>query len=226
MWNSQIKHAWNYVALGDSFTWGFVDLYAGYIEADLGARVTIHNFSVGGQGSDELLKSLREDKSLRALLQTAEVTTFMIPMTYFKEPSIAYINGGDSANQEGMRAAFDLYRRDADGIFMELLSLRKPLEAILRVMDCYLPPFLFWEWKKTGAFEQLKVWWDAFNGHVAQLAAEYHIPLARVREVFNGTSGETNPVEYIGEDGWHTNERGAERIAKLHRELGYAPLIS
>jgi hypothetical protein len=147
-------------------------------------------------------------------------------MAYFKEPSIAYIDSGDLANQEGMCSAFDLYQRDANGIFSELLSLRKPSEAIIRVMDCYLPPFLFGEWKKAGAFEQLKVWWDAFNGHVAQLVAEYHIPLVCVREALNGASGETNPVEYIGEDGWHTNERGAARIAKLHRELGYAPLTS
>jgi hypothetical protein len=216
----------DYVALGDSFIWGFVDLYAAHIESDLNLPVTLHNFSAGGQGSQELLASLREIESLRVLLRSADVITFMIPMAHFKQPSIDFINGGDLDNQAGMRAAFDLYRRDADEIFAELLSLRKPSEAMLRVMDCYLPPFLFGEWKKAGAFAQLKVWWDAFNGHVAQLATEYHIPLAHVREAFNGMSGEVNPLEFISEDGWHANESGAALIAELHRELGYAPITS
>lgn len=224
MMNKQVKHEWNYVALGDSFTWGFVDLYAAHIESDLGARVRLHNFSAGGQRSDEFLNTLRGDKKLRGLLRNAAVITFMIPMAHFKEPSMAYVNGGDLKDQEGMRAAFDLYQHDAGGIFSELLSLRNPSEAILRVMDCYLPPFLFGEWKKAGVFEQLKVWWDAFNGNVAQLAREFHIPLARVREAFNGADGDANPLELIGEDGWHTNERGAALIAQIHRELGYAPL--
>jgi lysophospholipase L1-like esterase len=215
-----------YVALGDSFTWGFVDLYAAHIESDLGVRVNLRNSSVGGQRSDELLESLREDEPLRALLHNADVITFMIPMAHFQEPSIAYVNGGDWGNQEGMRAAFALYQRDADGIFVGLLSLRKPSETILRVMDCYLPPFLIEEWNKHGAYAPLRGWWDAFNRHVARLASEYVIPLARVRDAFNGISGDENPVEYIGEDGWHTNARGAARIAELHRDLGYAPLAS
>jgi lysophospholipase L1-like esterase len=214
-----------YVALGDSFTWGFVELFAAHIETDLGARVTLHNFSAGGQGSDELLDAVRSDEKLREHLCKADAITFMIPMSHFKEPSIAYVSGGDFSNQEGMRAAFGLYRRDADGVFAELLSLRKPCEAILRVMDCYLPPFLFGEWKKTGVFEQLKVWWDAFNGHVARLSREQNIPLARVRDAFNGANGDRGPLEFIGGDGWHTNERGAALIADLHRELGYSPLV-
>ena len=215
-----------YVALGDSFTWGFVEAYMASIESDLGTQVSLHNFSTGGHRSDDLLASLCGNESLRVLLHDADIVTFMIPMVHFKEPSINFINSGDMENQDGMSAAFALYQRDADGIFAELLSLRKPSDAILRVMDCYLPPFLFGEWKRAGIYEQLKVWWDAFNEHVARLADENNIPMARVRNAFNGTSGDVNPMEFIGEDGWHTNERGAALIAQTHRELGYAPLVA
>jgi len=213
-----------YIALGDSFTWGFMDIYAAHIEMDLGVHVKVHNWNIGGQRSDELLEILSENESLRDLLRKADVVTFMIPMSHFREPSIAYIARGDVGNQDCMRAAFTLYQQDAEEIFNELLSLRKPSEAILRVMDCYLPPFLFDEWKRHGMYQELKSWWEKFNDYIARLASERVIPVARVRLAFNGPSGDVSPVEYIGEDGWHANERGAVLIAKLHRELGYAPL--
>ena len=216
----------DYIALGDSFTWGFVDIYATHIEMDLGIPVKLHNWSVGGQRSDELLKALREDDVLRNALREAEVVTFMIPMDRFKEPSIAYITRGDVENQDCMHTAFSLYQQDAEEVFNELLSLRKPSEAILRVMDCYLSPFLFDEWHRHGMYLELKLWWEKFNDYVTLLASEKGIPAAHVRLAFNGTSGDVNPVEYIGEDGWHANDQGAALIAQLHRELGYAPLAS
>jgi len=216
----------DYIVLGDSFTWGFMDIYAAHVEMDLGVHVKLHNWSVGGQRSDDFLETLRENKSLRALLCKADVVTLMIPMAHFREPSIAYITRGDVEDQDCMRTAFALYQQDAEGVFTELLSLRKPSEAILRVMDCYLPPILFDEWKRHGMYQELKSWWEKFNDYVAQLASERGILMARVRLAFNGLSGDEDPVEYIGEDGWHTNERGAALIAKLHRELGYAPLAS
>lgn len=215
-----------YIALGDSFTWGFMDIYAAHIEMDLGVHVKVHNWNIGGQRSDELLEILSENESLRDLLRKADVVTFMIPMAHFREPSIAYIARGDVGNQECMRAAFTLYQQDAKDVFNELLSLQKPSEAILRVMDCYLPPFLFAEWKRHGMYQELKSWWEKFNDYVTRLASERGIPVAHVRLAFNGVSGDENPVEYVGEDGWHVNERGAVLIAKLHRELGYAPFAS
>jgi hypothetical protein len=216
----------DYIVLGDSFTRSFPNIYAAHIEADLGVNVKLHDRSVGGQRSDELLKALREDDVLRNTLRCAEVITFMVPMAHFKEPSIAYIACGDVENQDGMSEACALYQQDAEGIFNELLSLRKPSEAILCVMDCYLPPFLFDEWKRHGMYQELKSWWEKFNDHVVRLASEREIPVARVRLAFNGPSGDVSPVEYIGEDGWHVNERGAALIAKLHCDLGYAPLAS
>jgi len=214
----------DYTALGDSFTMSFMDIYAAHVEMDLGVQVILHNWRVGGQRSSELLKALRGDDVLRNAIREAEVVTFMVPMASFKEPSISYITRGDVENQDCMHTVFALYQKDAKGIFTELLSLRKPSEANLRVMDCYLPPFLFDEWKQHGMYQELKSWWEKFNDHVAQLASERNIPMARVRLAFNGPSGDVNPVEYIGEDGWHVNERGAALVAKLHRELGYAPL--
>lgn len=216
----------DYIALGDSFARKFTDIYATQIKMDLHVQVKLHNWIIGGQRSDELLEILRENRSLRNLLCKADVVTFMIPMAHFREPSIAYIARGDVGNQECMRAAFTLYQQDAKDVFNELLSLRKTSEAILRVMDCYLPPFLFAEWKRHGMYQELKSWWEKFNDYVTRLASERGIPVAHVRLAFNGVSGDENPVEYVGKDGWHVNERGAVLIAKLHCELGYAPFAS
>lgn len=218
------KRNWNYIALGDSFTWGFPQIYASYIETDLGVSVKVHNFSVGGQGSDELLDALRGNALLRSSLGKADVVTFMIPMAYFKEPSLAYLSRGDVENKDCMPVAFALYQQDTEDVFKELLLLRKPSDAIFRVMDCYLPPFLFHEWKRRGVYRALKLWWEVFNDYVIQAAYEHQIPVARVCLAFNGSMGNVSPIDYIREDGWHTNERGAALIAQLHRDLGYAPL--
>lgn len=219
------KPTFDYVSLGDSFTWGFADLYAAHIEANLGRRVILHNQSVGGQRSDELLDALRGNDEIRAQLCKAKVVTFMIPMAHFKEPSIAYVRGVSEGieNEDGMHKAFALYQRDANEIFKELLFMRSPAEAIIRTMDCYLPPFLFNEWERQGVYPILKSWWNKFNGCVTALASKHQIPLACVNLAFNGSSGNENPAGYFGKDGWHTNQEGAALIAQLHRDLGYAP---
>ena len=74
--------AWDYVALGDSIPSGFgvngrsyVTYYAEYIQADLGVTVKVHNWSVPGQTTRQLLQSLQNNQVLRDAIKEAEVIT-------------------------------------------------------------------------------------------------------------------------------------------------------
>ena len=71
------KKEWDYVVLGDSSAWGFPKYYAAHIEEDLGVKITVHDWTVGGLSSGKLLSMLRDDGELREALNRAEVVTFI-----------------------------------------------------------------------------------------------------------------------------------------------------
>lgn len=50
---------WDYVVLGASQVWGFFRKYAAHIEADLGVKVTVHDWTRSNQHSTALLRALR-----------------------------------------------------------------------------------------------------------------------------------------------------------------------
>jgi lysophospholipase L1-like esterase len=57
-----------------------------------------------------------------------------------------------------------------------------------------------------------------------KVAAEHGIPIARVYEAFNGRNGDEDPLRngYVITDSLHPSDAGADLIAKLIRERGYA----
>jgi lysophospholipase L1-like esterase len=172
---------WDYVALGDSITWGFIDQYAEMLEQDLGVKVNLRDRTAGGDHSSLLLERLRTDPDLRQALREAEVITFEIPWNVVKGPWQTYeglIPGdcGGADNQDCLRAAFDTYKADTDAIIAEIVSLRNPSEALIRTMDTYQ----FWvrESKEKGTFDTLNRYWRDANEHVIEEAARYNIPAA------------------------------------------------
>lgn len=216
---------WDYVALGDSITWGFITQYAEMLEQDLGVKVSLHDWTQGGDHSSRLLERLRTDPDLRQALRDAEVITFEIPWNVVEEPCQTFegiIPGvcGGADNQDCLQAAFDTYKADTDAIIAEIVSLRSPSEALIRTMDTYQ----FWvrESKEKGTFDTINRYWRDANEHVIEEAARYHIPAARVYDAFMGKDGTEDPRREGLTDGLHTTHEGVTLIAELFRELGYA----
>lgn len=78
---------WNLVSISDSmFGSGeenhleAVDAYAAGIERDLGVKVTVHGYWLGGYTSDQVLDIIQSDEVLRAALSSADVIVFEVPI--------------------------------------------------------------------------------------------------------------------------------------------------
>jgi hypothetical protein len=203
----------------------FANRYAKHIEADLGVKVTLHNWCRGSQSSTEMLSVLRDNQDLRNDLREAEVVTFLVSPRHLKSPHYDYISGSCSGpdNQDCLREALTLLKADTDAIFAEILSLCSPSDTIIRPMTYY--NFVVNTWKEQGCFEDLNPYWVAHNEHLIQAASDHNVPVARVDLAFNGPNLDEDPSDkgYLS-DGTHPNVEGGFLLADLHRELGYEPL--
>lgn len=216
---------WDYVAWGDSTMFALVPRYAAILEQDLGVKVRIHNWTAGSQNSSDFLQVLRTNESLRQDIREADALTFIIPTNVFQNPMTTFIYGsptgcGGTDNQDCLRKALEVYKTDTDAIIAEVVSLRSPSEALIRMRDNYL--FMVKDTKAHGRFEVVTKYWREANKHVIQVATKYHIPVVRSYEAFGGPNGDEDPVDkgYVS-DGIHPTEEGADLMAELFRKLGY-----
>ncbi len=223
---------WDYVVLGASAVWGFFRKYAAHIEADLGVKVTVHDWTFPDQHSTALLRNLRHSKELRSDILEAEVVTFYIPPEYLRTSLHSYYDGscGGEDNQDCLREGLTSYKADVDAILAEILSLTSTSDTLIRPMTFY-DPFVNYH-KKLGIFEDVTPYVKTANEYVVQIASEHNLPAAQVYLAFNGPNGDEDAADkgYMSDTmntdsvSMHTNSVGAALIADLHRELGYEPL--
>jgi hypothetical protein len=218
--------SWDYVELGGSVLCTFGSRYAEHIEADLGVEVTVHAWCRTSHTSTELLRLLRDSQQLRSDIHGAEVVTFPVSVRYLKYPIQAYGDGtcGGPDNQDCLREALTLYKKDVDAIIAEMLSLRSTSDTIIRGVTYY--NWLVDDWKKEGYFDDLNPYWVTCNEYFVQAASEHNIPVARVDLAFNGPALDEDPSDkgYLLGDKHHPNQQGRALMAELVRELGYEPL--
>ena len=220
------KQKWDYVALGESITYGMVERYAEMLEEDLGVKIDLHDWQVPGEHSSSLLKKLRTNELLRRELQEAEVITFLIPLGVISGPMRTFGRGepgacGGEDNQDCLRKAFATYMADTDGIIAEIVSLRSPSEALIRTQDTW--QLKVRETQQTGSFEIFNGYWREANAHVIDVATSYDIPVARIYDAFMGEDGAEDPRAQglLQADGLHPTPKGSTLMAEFFRQLGY-----
>jgi lysophospholipase L1-like esterase len=110
---------------------------------------------------------------------------------------------------------------DTDGIIAEIVALRSPSEALIRMQDTW--QLKVRETQESGNFEILNGYWRKANAHVMEVATSYDIPVARVYDAFMGDDGMQDPRDQglLRPDGIHPNPEGSTLVAELFRELGY-----
>ncbi len=219
---AQVKE-WDYVALGDSQSYGLFPRYAIFLEQDLGVKINLHNRTVGGQHSSELLRQLRENRDLQDALRKAKVVTFNVPLAVFRGRGPIFDAGmcGGADNQDCLREAVKVYQEDTTAIFAELVSLCNPSKTLIRTMDTH--QLMIRQAKAQGRFQVVKIYWQAANKCVIEAATKHRIPVARVYEAFNGPNGDDDPQDkgLMSADELHPTPGGNDLLAKLFRELGY-----
>ncbi len=216
---------WDLVVMGDCLMFRLTPRYAAHLERDLGVKINIHDWARIEVGSSQLLEDLRTDPELRRDMGEAEVVIFIIGLTAFTNPANTYAHGspgacGGTDNQDCLREALKVYKADTDAIIAEIVSLRSPSEALIRMMDSH--EFMIKDWKAVGVFDVINTYKQEANEHIIQVASEHHIPVARVYAAFRGPNGDEDPMDkgYVY-DYLHPTEEGADLMAELFRELGY-----
>lgn len=108
-----------------------------------------------------------------------------------------------------------------DGIIAEIVSLRRPSDALIRMQDTW--QIKVKETKASGSFEMFRAYWRRANAHVIEVATSHDIPVARVYDAFMGQDGIADPRDQglVGSDGLHPTSDGSTLMAELFRELGY-----
>jgi lysophospholipase L1-like esterase len=233
---------WHLLILSDSSGWGLGKAYAPLIEKDVGVKVVLEDYAVGGLTIGELLNALKNEAPIRndlsglsAAISDAEVVVMyvaspdgsFIPENQWEadgciDVSTGYIPVNPLINCNP--AALEQYTTDLKWIWGEIFRLRNGNPTILRSMDLYNPWISMWN-EKDIYLACTRCWENQNNAF--RLAAEaYHIPFVHRYDAYNGVNHDEDPREkgYIRSDGTHPSDLGAQVTAELLAQLGYDPV--
>ncbi len=223
---------WNLVLMGDSVLLHPKSQIVSRLEQELGVILEVHDWinpdiakyrGNGGERSADLLARLQTDEVLRQDLRDADVILFDVPFGILNDTC----KGLDRSSSELEPCWAEIpatYRAETDAIFTELVALRDPSEAIIRVTDVW--QFLWPTLHNLGIYDTVRPAWQAMNQAVADASARHGIPLVRAYEAFTGPDGERDPVAAgdVQADEFHLTPQGSERLVELIVALGFEPL--
>lgn len=226
------SETWDLVLMGDSVLLQPGAALEARLETDIGVELTSHDWinpdsaahEGTGERSTELLERLRTDANLRRDLQEAEVIIFDVPFGIINdlcpEPATITAEQQDRCFSE----VVPQYQADVDGIFDELVGLREPSDAVIRVTDVW--QFYWPTLHSVGDYDIVRAAWQTMNRSVAAAATRHGIPLIRAYDEFTGPTGDRDPVAAgdVQADEAHLSTQGVSRFVELVAALGYAPL--
>jgi lysophospholipase L1-like esterase len=228
---------WDLVALGDSTPTGYgvgadhsyVQIYAGYIEEDLGVEVAVHNWAINATRTVAgWAEEARNNEELREDLRNAEVITIWLGW-HDVIPSIGIGRGGpcyqraDEADLDCLREMTDPMQEGFDKLLSEIVSLASPAETLILIADVGIPPLFVARWKEYGTLDLLKRQaYEVWRDYIIQATSKHKVHVVYTYEVINSPNGDQEiPPEYMQSDGLHFNKQGHKLLADIHRNIGY-----
>jgi hypothetical protein len=228
------RPVWDLVLVGDSAWLGIGYLVSTAIKDSYEVDVRQHNwinpdldsYAVGGERSADLLERLRTDEQLRAEISEAEIILFDVPLgvmndTCKGDPSTGTVETVTACMAEASAA----YRADVGPIFDELLALRDPSQAVIRVMDVW--QFLYPTFQAAGTLDVARSVWQEVNAAVIDAADSRGIEVIHAYDAITGPAGDRDPVAAgdVVDDEFHLTVQGQMRVVDLIVGLGFAPLV-
>jgi hypothetical protein len=203
------------------------------LERELGVTLTLDDwinpdlakYTSGGERSGDLLGRLRTDESLRQDLRDAEIIVFDVPTGLVQD--VCTGDPGSKTPEESAGCwdkAVALYESDVEAVFTELVALRDPAEAMVRVTDVW--QFLYPTIVAAGTYDIVRPHWQEMNQAVHEAAARYGIPVVPAYDQFTGPDGDRDPVAAgdVQVDEKHLTSQGVERFVDLLVGLGLSPI--
>ena len=214
--------------------------YARRIEEDLGVSVRVHDGWTGNLSAAAVLHRLRGGEggvlvsfgsgelNLPELVREAEVIVISGNHLGSVAPG-QELEGCPSAPGQACpeapsceSEAWAQYEADLIAIFDEVFRLREGRPVVLRTHDVYLPygPALAWE--SCGQVDVCLACQRAASDAVHRAAAAKGVPVASYFHAFNGPNGDRPMPSTLISDGRHPSAAGAEALAAVVADLGYA----
>jgi hypothetical protein len=223
---------WDLVLMGDSVLLQPSGTLERRLEGELGVNLQLSNwinpdlskYASGGERSADLVARLRTDEELRQDLRDAEIIVFDVPVGILNdvcpgEPGTLTVEQASCFDE-----AAALYKPDAEAVFEELVALRDPADAMIRVTDVW--QFFHPTFVEAGTYDVVRPRWQEMNKAVRAQADRYGIPIVPSYEEFSGPDGDTDPVASgdVQYDQVHLSQQGVDRFVDLLISEGLAPV--
>jgi lysophospholipase L1-like esterase len=240
---------WDLLIISDSSNWGVGQYYAKLIEADMNVKVNLHDCWVGSLSSLATLQTLQSGGTIyvsrdascqrpwTGLVNEAEVMVLFGNSMGSDSPigvDTCVAGGYSGQNQlpefEKYKATlvasctpenWTTYKTNLGMVIDEIIKIHEGRPLILRMTDMYIP--VHSDFKANGVDEVCTSCLKNFSDAIRQVAAEHGVAVADTMVGFNGSDYMSDPVEagYIGSDGIHISDKGAQYIASLLQQTGY-----
>lgn len=228
---------WDLLWISDSSGWGVTDVYAAYVAEDLGIDIKVNDQSISGAAVGEVLAALKGEPTssfnlanMDKFIKDAEIIVFYGNPT----DSVVPDNPWDWNCGQGVEVCyvndcemdtFDLYIEHIKEVYSIIHTLREGQPTIIRAYDAYNPR-LKSQCSEDGVFDECLQCWENYNKAIHTAADEMGVPVANVFDAWNGPDHTEDPNDKgYTIDGEHPNEKGADVIANLIRDLGYEMVI-
>jgi len=224
---------WDLVLMGDSVLLQPSGALVRRLEGELGVNLQLSDwinpdlskYASGGERSADLVARLRTDEELRQDLRDAEIIVFDVPLGILNdvcpgEPGALTVEEQASCFDE----AVALYKSDVEAAFEELVALRDPADAMIRVTDVW--QFFYPTFVAAGTYDVVRPRWQEMNQAVHAQADRYGIPLVPSYEEFSGPDGDRDSVASgdVQDDQVHLSQQGVDRFVDLLISDGFEPV--
>ncbi len=224
-----------YTALGDSITagaqapvgQGFVDQYANDLNNDLGVTTIVSNLGIAGATAGNLAGRLSSDTAFKNSITKANVITIGVGINDIEFFRMIYRANGQNCggpdNQDCLRNYLNSFKTSWDSMLSQIYQLNTGPNMIIRVNNTYYGSIN--TDVSNGDFALLNPYLIQMNSYVDSKASTYHYIVNNVHDIFNGASGQNDPIA-TGFATWtgHPNLNGHTIIANGLRALGYGSL--
>jgi lysophospholipase L1-like esterase len=114
------------------------------------------------------------------------------------------------------------YKTNLGAVIEEIFKIREGRPIILRMTDFYIPVHA--RYIANEIDDVCTACLTTFSDSIRQVATDHGVPVAETMAGFNGNDNKSDPVElgYIREDGIHPSDAGAQFLAILLQQTGYA----
>ncbi len=224
---------WEYVSMGGDFTYAmrWNEIYAAYIETDLGVKVTLTDVSFHSRKTlADMLEQLQTDQEFRALVENAEAITFSVPTESYTGGAQGMYLSGICGGEDGEQCLRDSHERAVGQLRIyldELTSLANPSDAIMwtfvwGTVDAWMGTMF--DQKLTDEDARVFIRYaDSLNEAIREIAMEYGITVVDIAPYYQPDGLDKQPGDDIfGRVG--PTDKAVQIVADLLREAGYAPL--